>query len=104
MRIRKGRICAFSASDKRRKLAVTLPAITVSAAGALSDAPAGRRPAWFSLDGARDAAVVRGDSLAVGAVVDGPAIIEEATTTLVLPPGTRARLGAADSYMVTFSA
>ena len=86
------------------RLAVTLPAITVSAAGALSDAPAGRRPAWFSLDGARDAAVVRGDSLAVGAVVDGPAIIEEATTTLVLPPGTRARLGAADSYMVTFEA
>ena len=43
---------------------------------------------------------MRGDALAVGAQVMGPAIIEEATTTLVLPPGTSAVLSAADSYVI----
>ncbi|MBX9609741.1 MAG: hydantoinase/oxoprolinase family protein [Gammaproteobacteria bacterium] len=86
------------------RLAVTLPEIAVSAAGARGAASPGQRAAWFSLDGAREAVVVRGDTLDVGAVIDGPAIIEEATTTLVLPPGAQARLGAADSYMVTFTA
>jgi N-methylhydantoinase A len=47
---------------------------------------------------------VRGEAVDVGAVVHGPAIIEEATTTLVLPPGTHATLSAADSYVVTLDA
>jgi len=33
-------------------------------------------------------------------MLEGPAIIEEATTTIVLPPGTRAVLSAAGAYVV----
>ncbi|MCB1745600.1 MAG: hydantoinase/oxoprolinase family protein [Gammaproteobacteria bacterium] len=86
------------------RLAVALPEISVSAAGSVAATPPGERAVWFGLDGPRSATVVRGAALAVGATVDGPAIIEEATTTLVLPPGARARLSAADSYVVEFDA
>ena len=82
------------------RLAVALPAITVSATGALGTERRSQRDVWFDLDGAIESAVARGDALAVGTSVDGPAIIEEATTTLVLPPGTRATLTSADSFVV----
>jgi N-methylhydantoinase A len=86
------------------RLAVALPEIAVVGQGATRDARPTRRKVWFDLEGPRDATVVRGDALAIGAEVSGPAIIEEATTTLVLPPGTRARLTANDSYVIELSA
>ncbi|MGR8921239.1 MAG: hydantoinase/oxoprolinase family protein, partial [Gammaproteobacteria bacterium] len=86
------------------RLAIRLPQAEVRAsARARADAAAGTRRAYFGLDEALDAAIVRGAAVAVGDVVQGPAIVEEATTTIVLPPGARAALSPADSYVVEWS-
>jgi N-methylhydantoinase A len=58
------------------------------------------RQVWFDITGPEQAVVLRGGSLTAGQVIAGPAIIEEATTTLVLPRGTRTTLTASDSYLV----
>ncbi|MGE3482840.1 MAG: hydantoinase/oxoprolinase family protein [Gammaproteobacteria bacterium] len=62
---------------------------------------AGVRSALFDLDDRRDTRIYRGDAIRVGEPIEGPAIIEEATTTLVLPPGTRATLTPHGSYVAT---
>ncbi len=59
-----------------------------------------RRPAWFDVDDRRNAAVVRGDTIGHDEKICGPAIIEEVTTTVVLPHGTSARLSSAGNYLV----
>jgi N-methylhydantoinase A len=64
-------------------------------------AQAGTRSALFDLDDRRDARIYRGDAIRVGDTIEGPAIIEEATTTLVLPPGARATLSPHGSYVAT---
>jgi N-methylhydantoinase A len=49
------------------------------------------RQAYFrELGGMADTQILRGDRLVFGNVVDGPAVIEETTTTIVIPPGSRA--------------
>jgi N-methylhydantoinase A len=58
------------------------------------------RTAYFDVDAPRDARIVRGDSLSANDAIEGPAIIEEATTTIVLPPGTRAVLSRFGSFVV----
>ncbi len=58
------------------------------------------RPAVFALDRVELATIRRGDEIAVGDVVDGPAIVEEETSTLVVPPGWRARLSGSGCYVV----
>lgn len=60
----------------------------------------GTRQALFDLEDRRDAVVYRGSDIQVGDPLSGPAIIEEATTTLVLPPGSRAVLSAAGAYVI----
>ncbi|MGE3482990.1 MAG: hypothetical protein AB7K73_16560, partial [Gammaproteobacteria bacterium] len=62
---------------------------------------AGTRSALFDLDDRRDTRIYRGDAIRAGDPIEGPAIIEEATTTLVLPPGTRATLTPHGSYVAT---
>ncbi|MBM4226245.1 MAG: hydantoinase/oxoprolinase family protein [Gammaproteobacteria bacterium] len=62
---------------------------------------AGTRSALFDLDDRRDARIYRGDAIRVGDKIEGPAIIEEATTTLVLPPGARVTLSPHGSYVAT---
>lgn len=59
-----------------------------------------RRLAWFGLERPHEAAVWRGSELARDQTVGGPAIIEEETSTLVLPPGATARLSAQGCYVV----
>jgi N-methylhydantoinase A len=51
----------------------------------------GSRPVWFG-DGWVDTQVFDGDSLAPGARIEGPALIEEPFTVVVLAPGNRAEL------------
>jgi N-methylhydantoinase A len=58
------------------------------------------RTAWFGEDEPREASVRRGDSIAVGESIAGPAIVEEPTSTLVLPPGSEARLSPFGTYLV----
>ncbi len=73
-----------------------------SAAGTSSKKPepASHRPATFADIGRTEVPVYLGQSLVAGSVVDGPAIIEEPTTTLVIAPGARAQLSGAGSYVI----
>ncbi len=83
------------------RLAIRLPQSKVTVSTVV-DATETRttRTALFDLDDPRETTIVRGDSVPVGELIVGPAIIEEATTTLVIPPGVRATLSSADSYLI----
>lgn len=60
----------------------------IGGASALVDALKGRRKVWFRDHGFIDSAIYERGRLAAGAVLDGPAIIEQPDTTTVMPPGT----------------
>jgi N-methylhydantoinase A len=45
--------------------------------------------------------VYDGTRLGAGDVVDGPAVIEEPTTTIVVQPGWQARLDASSCYVIS---
>ncbi|HET7716895.1 MAG TPA: hydantoinase/oxoprolinase family protein, partial [Bauldia sp.] len=63
-------------------------------------APRTTRPVIF--DGsAVDAAIVQRGSLAEGASIAGPAIVEEPTATTILPPGWRATIAAGGHMLLT---
>ena len=66
------------------------------ATGAQLPTPSETRRVYFSPIDAIDAPVFRRAALPAGAVIDGPAIIEEKTSTTVLYPGQRARI---DGYL-----
>lgn len=59
-----------------------------------------RRQAYFA-KGAVDTPIFLGAQLDVGAVIEGPAIIEEPTSTLVVYPGSVARVSAGGRYILT---
>ncbi len=81
---------------------VDRPALPRLAAGEdVSGAIKSHRPMIFSPDGsAIDGPVYDGSKLGMGAVVDGPAVIEEITTTIVIEPGWRASLHESGSYIL----
>ena len=54
------------------------------------------RTAYFSATDATQVPVFRRSALAAGAAIDGPAVIEEKTSTTVLYPGQR---GEIDGYL-----
>jgi len=61
----------------------------------------GSRMAIFSADGkAKKTPVYDGSKLGAGAIIVGPAIIEEVTTTIVIEPGWSAKLDASGSYVI----
>ena len=62
-----------------------------------------RRPAYFG-QGLVETPIYLGEELAPDVVIEGPAIIEEATSTLVVNPGCRARVSAGGRYILTPSA
>jgi N-methylhydantoinase A len=57
------------------------------ASHSVDEARTGERPAWFAPDGFVATAVYDRARLPAGARVTGPAIIEQADTTTVVPPG-----------------
>ncbi len=68
--------------------------------GGVDAAKTGKRRAYF--DGKFvDTAVFAGDRLGVGHKLEGPAIIEERFTTIVLYPGHRAELDMHGNYIIT---
>ncbi|MBE2245007.1 MAG: hydantoinase/oxoprolinase family protein [Burkholderiaceae bacterium] len=73
----------------------------VPPATGLDAARKGRRPAWFSGQGFVDTPVYDGDRLGAGAVVEGPAIVEETFTTFVLPPGARTQVDRHGHFVTT---
>ena len=82
------------------RLTLRLPRTIGSSGGPTALGAEGRRRAWFGLEDVREARVVRGAALHPDARVAGPAIVEEETTTLVIPPGLEARLSAEGSYII----
>lgn len=62
--------------------------------------PVAHRPAYFGATGRINTPIYHGDALSPGALIAGPAIIEEPTTTLVVNPGMSARLSGADNYLL----
>ncbi len=69
-------------------------------AGTVTDPAAatkGTRAVWFG-DGWVDAPVLDGKALGPGASIDGPALIEEPFTVVVVPPGARCTLGPSLAY------
>ena len=70
--------------------------------GTVESAGKGFRKAIFAASGkAIKTAVYDGERLGAGAVVVGPAIIEEVTTTIVIEPGWTASLHESGSYVIT---
>ncbi len=59
-----------------------------------------RRPAYFA-GGQVETPIFLGDQLEAGAAIEGPAIIEEPTSTLVIHPGARATVSAGGRYILT---
>jgi N-methylhydantoinase A len=60
------------------------------------------RDAVFSADGSRTRTpIYEGGALGAGAEINGPAVIEEVTTTIVIEPGWSATLDASGSYLIT---
>jgi N-methylhydantoinase A len=64
-------------------------------------APAARRPVWIDTAAGRaEAAVYDGTALRPGHRLAGPAVIEEATTTLILGAGDRLAVTGAGNYLI----
>lgn len=73
------------------------PTKSVAAKAAAADRV---RKAYFG-DGYVDTAIYLGEKLPAGALIKGPAIIEEDTSTLVIYPGAEARVSPGGRYIVT---
>ena len=65
----------------------------------IADALMGERAAFFD-DGFVATPVYDGDRIGFGHVLEGPAIVEERFTTIVLNPGDRAELDASGNYVI----
>jgi N-methylhydantoinase A len=72
----------------------------VGAITTAGDATIGTRQAWFD-DGFVPSPVIDGTRLGPGAVIEGPALVQEPFTVLVVPPGASATLGDHASYELT---
>ena len=59
---------------------------------ALADARKGARPVDYALEGLHEAAIYDGERLEPGMGFDGPAIVEDPGTTVVVHPGSHAEV------------
>jgi N-methylhydantoinase A len=73
-------------------------------AAARPAAPAGRRGVVFTASSPVETTVFRRDDLGPGAVVPGPAVIEQADATTLVPPGARARVDDAGNLVLKVQA
>ncbi|MEA2196771.1 MAG: N-methylhydantoinase, partial [Solirubrobacteraceae bacterium] len=63
------------------------------------------RPVYFDEVGDfTDTPVYRRDRLGADATIDGPAIVEQADTTILIPPGARARTDAGMNLVIAVDA
>ena len=86
-------------------LAAVVPGPRGAAAGGAPALPAGEPPgvrrAWFpEAGGMTETAVWRREAVGPDTVIEGPAIIEDAEATTVIPPGDRARAGPGGCLLV----
>ena len=76
----------------------------IDAGGALAEAVKGRRPAWFAeAGGFTEATVYDRDRLSAGARFTGPALVEDAGSTLVIGPAGNAEVMPSGSIVVTLN-
>lgn len=68
--------------------------------GGLAPAPAGHRDAWLPGEGMAPFAVYRAGALPAGATLDGPAIVQAPTTTVLLMDGDRLSVLANNGYLI----
>ncbi len=80
---------------------VNAPTLEPSKEHAFANITADRTRRCFFGDRHVDTEIYLGGRLPVGALIEGPAIIEEDTSTLVVYPGSRARVSAGGRYIVT---
>jgi len=65
-----------------------------------SGALKGKRDAYFEeSDGFVETAIYDGDKLTHGNILEGPSIVEETMTTIVIPPGNKLRVGEYGDYL-----
>jgi N-methylhydantoinase A len=76
------------------------PVAKLEAASDSGPVPLRTRRAWFGLEESLETPVHLGAEIAAEQVLEGPALIEEPTTTIVLHPGMRARLSPLGNYVV----
>ncbi|MCZ0733902.1 hydantoinase/oxoprolinase family protein [Phreatobacter sp. AB_2022a] len=84
------RIVNLRTSAIGRRPRVDLGALAPGAGASLEAARRGERKVWFG--GWRDTSVWSRLDLPVGAIIDGPAILEQPDATTVIPPGQRGRV------------
>lgn len=73
---------------------------TVAAGGSPEEARTGERSTYFGVEFV-DTPTYDGTRLGAGATIDGPAVIDEPFTVVVVPPGARCVLGAHTCYELT---
>ena len=80
---------------------VAAPTLEPVRAAGIGQATAARRRLAFFGTTPVATAIYLGAALKAGTVIDGPAIIEEPTSTLVINPGARCRVSAGGRYLLT---
>ena len=87
----------------RGRLVAMVEAVSLEPArhGRESAAEADRHRSAYFAEGVLDTPIFLGSQLQAGAVIEGPAIIEEPTSTLVVYPGCTARVSAGGRYILT---
>jgi N-methylhydantoinase A len=78
------------------------PSLAAHAAGVDTTAHTGSRPVYFG-EGFVETAIYDGNAVSVGARIEGPALIEEPFTVVVLAPGDVATLDANGNYDITIA-
>ena len=86
------------------RVSIKLPTKTVTAEQIDDTTKIKTRESYFGLQDKRSTKIIRGTSVKVGEEIKGPAIIEEATTTIVLPPDAKAILSPSGSYVINIVA
>ena len=69
--------------------------------GPLADARKPSRQVWFKDVGFVETSIYQREALPVGAVFEGPAIIEQADTTTVMPPRTSCKVDEYGNLVIT---
>lgn len=65
--------------------------------------PSAIRQCFFGTDTPVSTSIYKPDDLGIGAVIKGPAIVEEPTTTLVVYPGMTATISSAGNYLLSLA-
>ena len=78
------------------------PSLSLAARdGACTPEPVTVRRAWFGTQGGLDTGCYRAEAMSAGHTLDGPAIIEEPTTTVVVYPGWAAAVTDTGDYLMS---